>query len=90
MCDVYDRRMILYRPLVSSLLREVEITTSSNAIEGIHKLVPLSDMLYEFELLVKEAQQCLLDILEKEEDIGDLLLEEYSGEDRVLLEDEVW
>ena len=64
MCDVYDRRLILYRPLVSSLLKEVEV--ASDAMEGVHKLVPLSDALYEFEMLIKEAQQCLLDVLDKE------------------------
>jgi hypothetical protein len=63
MCDVYDRRMILYRPLVASLLKEVE--TASDAIEGVHKLVPLSDALYEFEILIKKAQQTLLDVLEE-------------------------
>ena len=34
MCDMYDRRLILYKPLVTSLLKEVE--TSSDVIEGLY------------------------------------------------------
>jgi len=70
MCDVYDRRMILYRPLVASLLKEVE--SASDAIEGVHKLVPLSDALYEFEILIRNAQQTLLDVLEEVRSSGDV------------------
>lgn len=74
MCETYDRRMVLYRPLGHSLLKQVEL---SDTIEGIHKLLPLSDALYEFELSIKEAQHCLLDILDDEEELSDLLLSDY-------------
>lgn len=64
MCDTFDRRMVIFGPLVNSLLLEVD--SSLDASEGFQKLIPLKDALYEFEMAVKEAQRCILDILDNE------------------------
>lgn len=67
MCDTFDRRMMIFRPLVNSLLLEVD--SSLDASDGFQRLLPLKDALYEFEIAIKEAQRCILDILDNKEDM---------------------
>jgi hypothetical protein len=64
MCDTFDRRMMIYGPLVNSLL--VEVDSLADASEGFNKLVPLKDALYQFEMAVKEAQRCILDTIDND------------------------
>lgn len=52
-----------------------------DALEGMDKLLPIRDALQQFELEVREAQQCLLTLLANDEDmIGLLLTEQESSE----------
>jgi magnesium transporter len=74
--DTFTRRVRLYEPIVDDFLGRVANEVFSDA--GVHQLVPLKDSLQSFELQVKQALQCLTDLLNDDEDMLKLLLTEQA------------
>jgi hypothetical protein len=74
--DAFTRRVRLYEPIVDDFLGRVANEVFSDA--GVHQLVPLKDSLQSFELQVKQALQCLTDLLNDDEDMLKLLLTEQA------------
>ena len=83
-CDTFNRRLLLYEPIVSTLLTRVHNEMFSD--EGVQHIVPIKDSLMEFELNVKNCLECLTHLLDNDEDMLALLLMEQhiasvKGED---------
>jgi hypothetical protein len=75
-CDTFARRVSLFEPIVDDFVSRVENEVYSDS--GVHQLVPLKDSLQSFELQVKQALQCLTDLLEDDEQMLSLLLTEQA------------
>lgn len=73
-CDTFNRRLLLYEPIVSTLLTRVHNEMFSD--EGVQHIVPIKDSLQEFELNVKNCLECLTHLLDNDEDMLNLLLTE--------------
>ena len=69
-CELFDRRLRLYSPLVGSLLLMAE--SESDAFEGVQKLVPLQDALQAFEIEVRGAREALLAVYGDEDSKSNL------------------
>ena len=52
-CDVYERRVILFSPLVDNLMQQMD--KEADAYAGIDRLLPIRDALQQFEIDVKET-----------------------------------
>ena len=83
-CDTFNRRLLLYEPIVSTLLTRVHNEMFSD--EGVQHIIPIKDSLQEFELNVKSCLECLTHLLDNDEDMLALLLTEQhfasaKGED---------
>ena len=73
-CDTFNRRLLLYEPIVSTLLTRVHNEMFSD--EGVQHIVPIKDSLQEFEMNVKNCLECLTHLLDNDEDMLNLLLTE--------------
>uniref|UniRef100_A0A7S2XT73 Magnesium transporter n=1 Tax=Attheya septentrionalis TaxID=420275 RepID=A0A7S2XT73_9STRA len=73
-CSSFNRRIRLYEPIVDSLLSRVSNEVLSES--GVHRLVPVKDSLQEFEMVVKQAVECLSHLLHSDEDMVELMLTE--------------
>ena len=83
-CETFNRRLLLYEPIVSTLLARVHNEMFSD--EGVQHIVPIKDSLQEFELNVNNCLECLTHLLDNDEDMLALLLTEQhlaaaKGED---------
>eukprot|EP00554_Chaetoceros_debilis_P006638 CAMPEP_0194077478 /NCGR_PEP_ID=MMETSP0149-20130528/4092_1 /TAXON_ID=122233 /ORGANISM="Chaetoceros debilis, Strain MM31A-1" /LENGTH=492 /DNA_ID=CAMNT_0038758515 /DNA_START=372 /DNA_END=1850 /DNA_ORIENTATION=+ len=77
----YNRRLILYEPIVDTVVTKV--SNEMSAASGVHRLVPVKDSLLEFEIQVESALNCLTHLLGNEEDmLGLLLTERQAARDR--------
>lgn len=74
--DAYNRRLRLFEPIVDSFLDRVANEVYSDT--GVHQLVPLKDSLQSFEIQVKQALDCLTELLNNDQDMLDLLLTEQA------------
>jgi hypothetical protein len=74
--ETFARRVSLFEPIVDDFVSRVENEVYSDS--GVHQLVPLKDSLQSFELQVKQALQCLTDLLEDDEQMLSLLLTEQA------------
>lgn len=63
-CDSIDRRIELCRMLMNNVIDDADSamrpTFNSNTI---HKLAPLTDFFFEFELEIKAAKRCIMELL---------------------------
>ena len=73
-CETFNRRLLIYEPIVSTLLTRVHNEMFSD--EGVQHIVPIKDSLQEFELNVKNCLECLTHLLDNDEDMLALLLTE--------------
>ena len=67
-CGIFDRRIRLLKPLVQNLIQEDDDNDEDLAIK-LQKLGPLEDAIQVYELEVKEARQCILRLLQNDEDM---------------------
>jgi len=67
-CGIFDRRIRLLKPLVQNLIQEDDENDEDLAIK-LQKLGPLEDAIQVYELEVKEARQCILRLLQNDEDM---------------------
>jgi len=67
-CSIFDRRIRLLKPLVQNLIQEDDDNDEDLAIK-LQKLGPLEDAIQVYELEVKEARQCVLRLLQNDEDM---------------------
>lgn len=72
-CDSFDRRLVLCHTITNSLVADMD-SERVDSHDLVHRLVPLQDLLYNFELELREAQQSLLDLLNRDDDIRKLVL----------------
>ena len=75
-CDVYERRVILFSPLVDNLMQQMD--KEADAYAGIDRLLPIRDALQQFEIDVKETQDCLTALLANDDDMAQLMLSENT------------
>ena len=75
-CDVYERRVILFSPLVDNLMQQMD--KEADAYAGIDRLLPIRDALQQFEIDVKETQDCLTTLLANDDDMAQLMLSENT------------
>ncbi len=68
-CDMFDRRLRLLKPLVKNLVK----SSSSEDFSGLLKLGPLEDALKVYEMEIREARKCVLDLLQSDEDMHSLV-----------------
>ena len=80
-CSIFDRRIRLLKPLVQNLLEDQEDGFEDLAVK-LQKLGPLEDAIQVYEMEVKEARQCILRLLQNDEDMHALC----STEDPALLD----
>ena len=74
--DTYSRRIKVLEPIVENFLDRVAHEVFSDA--GVHQLAPLKDSLQSFELQVKQALQCLTELLNDDDEMLNLLLTEQA------------
>lgn len=74
--ESYNRRLRLYEPIVDSFLDRVANEVYSDT--GVHQLVPLKDSLQSFEIQVRQALECLTELLNKDDEMLALLLTEQA------------
>ncbi len=68
--DIFDRRIRLLKPLISNLLKDDEdIDADEDLTIKLQKLGPLEDAIQFYELEVKEARQCIVRLLQNDEDM---------------------
>lgn len=72
----HQRRMRLFQPLVSSLLMGMTHGSEGEALERLHRLVPIKTGINNFQMVVGEAITCLERLLADDEDLVGLLLSE--------------
>ncbi len=69
-CGIFDRRIRLVKPLVENLIQEDEDDDNDEELAiKLQKLGPLEDAIQVYELEVKEARQCILRLLQNDEDM---------------------
>jgi hypothetical protein len=71
-CMIFDRRIRLLKPLVQNLIKDEEDAFEDLAIK-LQKLGPLEDAIQVYEMEVKEARQCILRLLQNDEDMHALV-----------------
>tara|TARA_B110000305_G_C19299693_1_gene568513 strand:+ start:334 stop:1062 length:729 start_codon:yes stop_codon:yes gene_type:complete len=75
-CTIWRRRVQLIKPVVDSLLDNSDGTDGHS--EDLHRLVPLKDSLQSFEMKVSESIECVVELLQSEEDMLGLMLSEQE------------
>eukprot|EP00615_Pteridomonas_danica_P008443 CAMPEP_0114370144 /NCGR_PEP_ID=MMETSP0101-20121206/32267_1 /TAXON_ID=38822 ORGANISM="Pteridomonas danica, Strain PT" /NCGR_SAMPLE_ID=MMETSP0101 /ASSEMBLY_ACC=CAM_ASM_000211 /LENGTH=388 /DNA_ID=CAMNT_0001521481 /DNA_START=461 /DNA_END=1627 /DNA_ORIENTATION=- len=76
LCAAYQRRMVLFQPVVSRLLLGLTHGSENDAMEGLHRLVPIKTGIGNFQMVIDEAVECLEHLLDNDEDLLGLLLSE--------------
>jgi len=69
-CDMFDRRLRLLKPLVKNLVKS---TSSADDFSALLKLGPLEDALKVYEMEIREARKCILELLQSDEDMHALV-----------------
>jgi len=72
-CSIFDRRIRLIKPLVQNLLQEDDIDGFENLAIKLQKLGPLEDAIQVYEMEIKEARNCLVRLLQNDEDMHGLV-----------------
>ena len=78
LCSTYQRRLNLFQPIVSRLLLGLTHGSESDALEGLHRLVPIKNGISNFQVIIEEAVDCLEMLLKEDENLVGLLLTERS------------
>jgi magnesium transporter len=68
--ESWQRRVGLYRPLLDSVLEEMK---RGDVEEGMYRLVPIKDSLRNFELQIKGALSCLVELMAEQEDMDRII-----------------
>jgi len=74
LCGAYQRRMRLFHPIVARLLLGLTHGSESDAMEGLHRLVPITNGISNFAMVIDESVECLEFLLKDDDHLRGLLL----------------
>ena len=74
LCGAYQRRMRLFHPVVARLLLGLTHGSESDAMEGLHRLVPITNGISNFAMVIDESVECLEFLLKDDDHLRGLLL----------------